>query len=106
MQYTASEADMARTNGDPNTDVITLRIPPGLKAALVEIATQEEKPLGELLRELIRQRIQEKEQREFEIEARRQCLGANAAAQDANSDEAAVMHELEVDLEEFSKEWR
>jgi predicted DNA-binding protein len=97
---------MARTNGDPNTDVITLRIPPALKAALAEIATQEEKPVGELLRELIRQRVEEKEQREFEIEARRQCLEANAAAQDANSDEAAVMRELEVDMEDFSKEWK
>jgi predicted DNA-binding protein len=97
---------MARASTDPNTDVLTVRIPPALKAALAEIALQEEKPVGELLRELIRQRVEERERHEFEAEARRQCLEANAAAQDPNSDEAAVIRELEADLPEFSKEWK
>ena len=40
----------------------------------------------------------------FEAEARRQCLEANAAAQDPSTDEAAVMRELEANLAEFGDE--
>ncbi len=46
------------------------------------------------------------QRREFEIEARRQSLAAAALAENPDSDEAAVMRELEADLEEFSKEWK
>ena len=97
---------MARTSAEPNADIITFRIPPALKTAFAEIARQEAKPLGELLRELIRERVKQKERREFEAEARRQSLEAAALARDPTSDEAAVMRELEADLEEFSKEWK
>ena len=97
---------MARTSVEPNADIITFRIPPALKASLIKIAKQERKPVGELLRELIRQRVAEKERREFEAEARRQCLEVNAAARDPSSDEAAVMRELEVELEELRDEWK
>jgi hypothetical protein len=97
---------MARSSPEPNGDIITFRIPPALKAAFAEIAAEEAKPVGELIRELIRQRVEEKQRREFEAEARRQCLEANAAAQDPNSEEAAVMRELDADLEEFTKEWK
>ncbi len=97
---------MARTSAEPNADIITFRIPPALKTAFAEIARQEAKPVGELLRDLIRERVKQKERREFEAEARRECLEINAAARDPNSDEAAVMRELEADLEEFRKEWK
>lgn len=97
---------MARISADPKAEIITVRVPPALKAAFLEIAQQESKPLGELLRELIRERIERKRRREFEAEARRQSLKAAALARDPNSDEAAVMRELEADLEEFGKEWK
>lgn len=95
---------MARTSTDPNTDIITVRIPPALKAAFAKIATEEAKPVGELLRELIRERVKQKERREFEAEARRQCLEINAAARDPNSDEAAVMRELDANFDEFARD--
>ena len=97
---------MARTSTDHKAEIITFRVPPELKAAFAEIAHAEDKPVGELLRELIRERIEQKKRREFEAEARRQSLEAAALAQDPNSDEAAVMRELEADLEEFHKEWK
>jgi hypothetical protein len=50
-------------------------------------------------------KIQLARRRAFEAEARRQCLEANAAAQDPSSDEAAVMRELEANLAEFADEW-
>jgi hypothetical protein len=97
---------MARTSVEPNADIITFRIPPALKAAFAEIAEQEAKPVGELLRELIRERVKQKERREFEAEARRQCLEINAAARDPNSDEAAVMRELDALFDESVREWK
>jgi hypothetical protein len=58
------------------------------------------------VRELVRERVELKARRSFEAEARRQALEAAAAAQDPSSDEAAVMRELEADLEGFSDEWK
>jgi hypothetical protein len=95
---------MARTSSDPNTEIITLRIPPRLKIALTEIATEEAKPVGELLRELIRERVKQKERREFEAEARRQSLLLAEAARDPNSDEAVLMRQLDANFDEFSIE--
>ena len=97
---------MTRTSAEPNADIITFRIPPALKAAFAEIARQEAKPVGELLRELIRERVKQKERREFEAEARRECLEINAAARDPNSDEAAVMRELDALFDESVREWK
>ena len=85
---------------------VTFRIDSVLKTAFAEIAAEEEKPVGELLRELVRERVELKARRSFEAEARRQALEAAAAAQDPGSDEAAVMRELEADLEGFSDEWK
>jgi hypothetical protein len=95
---------MARTSVEPNADIITFRIPPALKTAFAEIARQEAKPVGELLRELIRERVAQKERREFEAEARRECLEINAAARDPHSDEAVVMRELDANFDEFARD--
>jgi hypothetical protein len=97
---------MPRTTTEPKPDTLTFRIPAALKADLAAIADKEAKPVGELLRELIRERIKEERRREFEAEARRQCLEAAAAARDPNSDEAAVLRELEANFDEFARdEW-
>jgi len=95
---------MARTSPEPKGEIITFRIPLALKAALSEIAAEEAKPVGEVLRELIRQRVKDKERREFEAEARRQSLLIAEAAKDPSSDEAQVMRELDANFDEFSRE--
>jgi hypothetical protein len=95
---------MARTSSDPNTEIVTFRLPPTLKAAVAEIAAEEAKPVGELLRELIRERIKQKERQEFEAEARRQSLLIAEAAKNPNSDEAQVMRELDANFDEFARE--
>jgi uncharacterized membrane protein len=97
---------MPRTTLEPKDETVTFRIAPALKAAFTQIAAQERKPVGQLLREMIRQRVEEKRRREFEAEARRQCLAANAAARDPNSDEAAVMRELDAAFDESVREWK
>jgi hypothetical protein len=85
-----------------NVEMVTFRIDSVLKTAFAEIAAEEAKPVGELVRE----RVELKARRSFEAEARRQALEAAAAARDPGSDEAAVMRELEADLEGFSYEWK
>jgi hypothetical protein len=89
---------------EPKAEIITFRIPAALKVAFAEIAEQEAKPVGELLRELIRERIKQKERREFEAEARRQSMIIAEAAEDPNSDEAAVMRELDANFDEFARD--
>lgn len=97
--------DMLRNKLD-QTETLTFRIAPELKAAFAEIAETEEKSIGELLREVVRQRVAEQHRREFEAEARRQSLEAAAAARDPESDEAQVMRELDAHLAESADEWK
>jgi hypothetical protein len=97
---------MSRTSAEPNAAVITFRISPALKAAFAEIARQEAKPIGKLLRDLMRERVEQAQRRAFEAEARRQCLEIAAAAQDPNSDEAAAMRELDALFDESVREWK
>lgn len=97
---------MARTTTDHKAEIMTFRVPAELKAAFADIAREESKPVGELLRELIRERIEQRKRREFEAEARRQCLEIAAAARDPNSDEAVVMRELDALFDESVREWK
>ncbi|HZU89673.1 MAG TPA: ribbon-helix-helix protein, CopG family [Stellaceae bacterium] len=86
-------------------ETLTFRIAPELKVALAEIAETEAKSIGELLRELVRQRVAEQRRREFEAEARRQSLEAAAAARNPESDEAQIMRELDANLAEGIDGW-
>ncbi len=97
---------MSRTSTDPKDETVTFRIPSELKAAIVEIAAQEAKPVGELLRELVAERVERQRRRAFEAEARRQSLELAALAQDPNSGEAAILRELDANFEEFAREWK
>jgi hypothetical protein len=94
---------MGRT---PKVETVTFRVDSVLKTAFAEIAAEESKPVGELLRELVRERVARKARHRFEAEARRQSLEAATVSQDPRSDEAAVMREIEAELEEFSDEWK
>jgi ribbon-helix-helix CopG family protein len=87
-------------------ETVTFRIDADLKTAFAELAAEEAKPVGELLRELVRERVEQKKRSQFESEARRQSLEASAAATQPNSDEAAVMRELDGDLAEGGDEWK
>lgn len=97
---------MIPTTTEAKVEMVTVRLDPTLKADLVEVAKQESKTLGALLRELIRERVARKKRQEFEAEAHRQSLEAAAAAREPDSDEAQVMRELEAELEELADEWK
>jgi hypothetical protein len=91
---------------DTKTEIVTFRIDAALKDELAGIAEEEDKPVGELLRELVRDHVKHRKRLVFEAEARRQCEVINAAAHDPNSDEAQVTRELEGDLGYFRDEWK
>jgi Ribbon-helix-helix protein, copG family len=86
------------------TETVTFRIDSALKDELTEAAEEQAKPIGQLLRDLVRDHIKQKKRREFEAEARRQSLECAAAARDPNSDEAQVMRELDANFDEFARE--
>jgi hypothetical protein len=86
------------------TETVTFRLEAALKGEFAEIAEAEHKPVGELLRELVRQYVKQRKRLAFEAEARRQCAIINAAAQDPDSDEAQVMRELDANFDEFARE--
>jgi hypothetical protein len=86
-------------------DTVTFRIDPGLKMELTRVAERGSTSLGELLRELVRTRVEAERRREFEAEARRQSQAIAERALNPNTDEYAIMQELEVDLEESTGEW-
>lgn len=97
---------MSRTGTAVKAEILTFRIDPSLKREVSRIARIEHKPVGELLRELVRERVDRKRRQVFEAEARRQSLLLAAAAQDPNSDEAAVIRELDANFDEFAREWK
>jgi predicted transcriptional regulator len=97
---------MTATTTDAKVEMVTARLDPALKADLAELARQESKAMGELLRDLIREHIARKKRQEFEAEAHRQSLETAAAARDPQSDEAQVMRELDIGLGEFADEWK
>ena len=88
------------------TETVTFRLEAALKDEFADIAAAEQKPVGELLRELVRLHVKQRKRLAFEAEARRQCEIINAAARDPNSDEARVMHEVDANFEDFAREWK
>jgi predicted transcriptional regulator len=77
------------------TRSITFRIGPEQKAKLTRLAERENKPVGELMRDLAEARLWEEERRAWEAEARRQALAIAERAKDPKSDEARTMEWIE-----------
>lgn len=97
---------MRHPSTTPKADTVTFRVDPALKAELTRFAAQNDKSLGELLRELARERVDLERRREFEAEARRQSLAIAERARDPGTDEHAIMRELEVELADPGDEWK
>jgi hypothetical protein len=91
---------------ETKTETVTFRIEAALKDEFAEIAEAEHKPMGELLRELVKQHVKQRKRLVFEAEARRQSLECAALAADPNSDEAQVMREMEAHFADVMREWK
>lgn len=87
-------------------DTVTFRVDPALKSELARLAEQNDQSLGELLRELARERVALERRREFETEARRQSLAIAERARDPGTDEHSLMRELEAELADPGGEWQ
>ena len=99
---------MTRTSPAIKAETISFRLEPALKAGLARSAREAHVQPAELLRELVRGHLAERERLAFEAEARRQSLVLAAAAQPADGEERQLLRELEanLDADSFAGEWR
>jgi hypothetical protein len=97
---------MPRSHPPGKAETLTFRVEPALKHALVKVASEERKPVGELLRELVRERVERRRRRAFEAEALRQSREAATAARNPDSDEAAMLRWLDANLDTLAGEWK
>ncbi len=89
---------MPRTSAHPKETSFNMRIDPALKAAFTKATEAGDKPAAQIVRDLMRAYVRQSERRAFEIDARRQSREAAAPTRDPNSDEYAVMREIEAEL--------
>ena len=99
---------MPRTSQHPKETSFNLRIDPALKAAFTAATEAADKPAAQVVREFMRAYVKQRERRAFEADARRQSREAAERARDPNSDEYAVMREIETefDRDDFADEWK
>ena len=99
---------MNPSNTPPKTESFNFRVDGDLKAAFTAATAADDRSAGQVLRSFMRMYVARRAQRAFTAEARRQSMAAATAALDAHSDEAAVMRELEGDLDSPhpGDEWR
>ena len=99
---------MPRTSQYPKESSFNFRIDPALKAAFTAATEAEDKPAAQVLRAFMRAYVKQRERRAFEAEARRQSLAIAQRARDPNSDDYAVMREIEAEFErdDFADEWK
>ena len=63
---------MPRTTQNPKADTFNLRIDPSLKAEFLALSETENKPVAEILRELMHAYVEHAKRKKFATEARRQ----------------------------------
>ena|SRR5579863_2090415 len=95
---------MTRRSLGSEVEMVTFRMDRRLKTAIADIAEEEAKPLGELLRELVHDRVEARRRREFAAEARRQSLLLAETARQPAGEEAAIMKELDANFDQFARE--
>jgi hypothetical protein len=98
---------MRRHNPPSKDESFNFRVNAALKAEFAAAAAAEERPAAQVLRDFMRVYVARRERRAFAAAARRQSLAAAAVAADPHSDEAAVMREMEAELDELQSghEW-
>ena len=93
---------MPRITQHPKETSFNMRIDAKLKEAFTKAAEAQDRPAAQVVRSFMRAFVRRTERRSFEIEARRQSLEAAQLARDPESDEYAVMREIEFDLDDES----
>ena len=93
---------MPRASQHRKESSFNLRIDPALKAAFSAATEADDKPAAQVLRDFMRAYVRRRERIAFEADAHRQSLSAAEHARDPNSDEYAVMREIEAALADES----
>jgi hypothetical protein len=75
------------------------------KRTLVRLAAERDKPVGELIREVIEEFVTLEERRAWEAEARLAARALAEEAADHTSSEAETLRLLDANLGEFAREW-
>lgn len=96
---------MQRMEKHDKADTVTFRLDSALKTELTRLAERSDRSLGELLRELARERVEQERRRALQAEARRQSMAIAERARDPNTDEYAMMRELEAEAASIADEW-
>ena len=95
---------MPRTSRNPKDETFNFRVDPELKEAFSTATEAADKPAAQVLREFMRAYVEARRGRDFSAEARRQSLLIAKAAQDASTDEASIMAELDAGLDELMRD--
>jgi hypothetical protein len=91
-------------SNDPK-EPVNFRLGRRHKRALVRLAAERDKPVGELIREVIEEFVAQEERRVWEAEARRASRAVAKEAENQSSVEAETLRALEANLEDFAREW-
>lgn len=99
---------MPRQRPPSKAESFNFRVNAKLKADFTAATAMEDRPAAQVLRNFMRVYVARRERRAFAAEAHSQSAAAAAAAADPATDEAAVMRELEADLDamQSGEEWR
>ncbi len=99
---------MARTSQSRKEDHFNFRLDPALKVAFTRATEADAKPAAQVIRDLMRGYVQQREQQIFTAEARRQSIEAAACARDPASDEHVSLQEYAAFLDEdhFADTWK
>lgn len=84
---------------------LNFRLGRSYKEALDRLASDQDKPVSQLVREVVEDYVTGQTLAAWEAEARRTAAALAEAARDRGSDEATMLRGLDASLEEFAEEW-
>ena len=95
---------MPRASRTPKADTFNFRVDTELKCAFSAATEAADKPAAQVLRDFMRAYVRARDRRSFAEEARQESRLIAEAAKNPDSDEALVMRELDILLDEVLRE--
>lgn len=90
---------------DETKEPVNFRLGTSYREALHRLARERDASVGQLVREVVEQYVDNQARLAWEAEARRTAAELGRAAQDPRSGEAEMLRVLDSNLEDFAKEW-
>lgn len=95
---------MPRASRTPKAETFNFRVDAELKEAFTDATEAADKPAAQVLRDFMRAYVRARQKQTFAAEARRQSRLIAEAAADPESDEAQVMRELDIWLDDVLRD--